>query len=97
MVFLNILLPLEPGVGQAFLDQGVDFIFRSGSLYQKRSIAYDLKDRYYRRLGVSEGWMRKFLESGAVEELALVMPDLFFIDGTEVTAIARVPRAESAT
>ena len=82
----------QPSALQAFLTQGVDFIFRSGSLYQKRSIAYDLKGRYYRRLGVSEAWIRKFLESGAVEELALVMPDLFLIDGTEVTAIARVPR-----
>jgi hypothetical protein len=82
----------QPKALDAFLEKGTDFLFRSGSMFTSRSIVYDLKPRYYRKLGVSEKWIRKFLDSGTVKEMAVITPDLHFIDGTDITVICRVPR-----
>lgn len=80
-----------PSALLAFLGDGADFVFHSGALFFQNSVEYNLKDRYFRRLGLSEEWVLKLLETGAVEELALTTPDLFFIDGTDITVLARTP------
>jgi hypothetical protein len=80
-----------PSALLAFLGDGADFVFRAGALFLQNSVEYGLKDRYFGRLGLSEEWVRKLLEAGAVEEIALTTPDLFFIDGTDVTILARAP------
>jgi tetratricopeptide (TPR) repeat protein len=73
-----------------FLDQGADFLFRAGSLFSGDSIDDDLAGRYLARLGLSDNLSRKLLDSGQVLEMALAMPDLFLLDGTDLT----VGRAE---
>ena len=76
------------------LNGGADFIFEGGSLALANPAAYDLKQRYVERLALSEQWVRDLLiKSGAVTEMAVLFPDLFFIDGTEVTVLARIPSA----
>ena len=80
----------KPSALFPFLDHGADFLSRAGSLVTTSAIDDDLKSRYLRRLGLGENLGRKFLESGEVVELALVTPDLFFIDGTDVTLLMRL-------
>ncbi|MCZ6793244.1 MAG: hypothetical protein O7J95_06485 [Planctomycetota bacterium] len=84
----------RPAAVAAYLDGGTEFLFQTSRTVNGSSLAYDLKARYFARLGLSSDWVRRFLESDAVAEMALVFPDLFFIDGTEVSAILRVPRLE---
>jgi len=80
----------RPSAVFPFLDKGGDFLFRTGSLFTQSAMDDDLKGRYLRRLGLGETLARKFLESGEVTELALITPDLFFIDGTDLTVLMRV-------
>jgi hypothetical protein len=75
----------------AFLGDGADFVFHSGALFFQNSVEYGLKERYFSRLGLDEEWVRRLLETGAVEEIALTTPDLFFIDGTDLTVLAKAP------
>lgn len=80
------------------LNGGADFIFQGGSLALGNPAAYDLKNRYVDRLALSDQWVRDLLlKSGAVKEMAVLFPDLFFIDGTEVTVLARIPSARLLT
>ena len=84
----------KPATLLPLLNGGSDFIFQGGSLALANSAAYDLKQRYVDRLALSEQWVRDLLiKSGAVTEMAVLFPDLFFIDGTEVTVLARIPSA----
>jgi len=69
---------------------GGDFLFRTGALFTRSAVDDDLVARYLNRLGLPETVARRFLDSGEVTELALVTPDLFFIDGTDVTVLMRV-------
>lgn len=73
-----------------FLDGGSDFIFRAGSAFTGRCLERNLMERYLAKMGMSETWLRAFLKAGAVKELAVAMPDLFVIDGTEFTVVARL-------
>ena len=80
----------KPSALLPFLEHGGDFLFRAGALFTKSVVDDDLKGRYLRRLGLEEALARRFLDSGEVTELALVTPDLFFLDGTDLTVLMRV-------
>ena len=80
----------KPDALLSFLNEGSDFMSQLGGLVTSRSIDYHLKKRYLKRLGLNEQWLGLLLKSGAVKEIALTAPDLFFIDGTDITAILRV-------
>lgn len=82
----------KPSAVFPFLEEGADFLFRVGSAATRNWVDDDLKGRYLRRLGLSGKLGRAFLESGEVTELAIVAPDLFFIDGTDVTVLMRLKR-----
>ena len=71
------------------LGGGSDFIFNAGSNMTGRSASYLLQDRYRESLGLSEDLMKRFLNSGAIEEIAVTVPDLFLIDGTEMSVVMR--------
>lgn len=84
----------KPAMLLPLLHGGADFIFHGGALARGNPVAYDLKQRYMERLALSEQWVQDLLiKSGAVTEMAVIFPDLFFIDGTEVTVLARIPKA----
>jgi hypothetical protein len=72
------------------LDGGAEFLFQAGSSATGRSLEYGLADRYLASLGMDRTWMRRLLDSGAIEETAIAVPDLFFIDGSELTVVARL-------
>lgn len=80
----------KPSALFPFLDDGAEFLSGAGSVLIGNSIKYDLKAKYLERFGMGEKWLRTFLNSGAVKEMALVFPDMFFIDGTEVSAVSRL-------
>ena len=85
----------RPAALLPFLDDGESFIFRTGMPLTKSSISYDLKTKYLQKLGVDEAWLKMALASGAVKESAIILPDLFLVDGTDMTVISRIsePRA----
>ncbi len=74
----------------SWLDGGAEFLFNTGASATGRSLEYGLSERYISALGMDRDWMKRLLDSGAVEEIAIMTPDLFLIDGTEVTAVARL-------
>ncbi len=73
-----------------YMDGGSDFVFHSGASLTGKSNDYQLNRRYLGRLGVDEIWARRFLASGIVGDLAVVLPDLFLIDGTDMTVLMRL-------
>ncbi len=82
----------KPAALLPMLGAGADFAFRSGSALLENNVSYDLKLRYLARLGLSEEWLHRLMRLGAVKEMGLVLPDLFVIDGTDITVLARVPK-----
>jgi hypothetical protein len=80
----------KPGAILPFLEEGADFLSRFGTAVTGNSVEYDLKSQYLARLGMDDKWGRMFLASGAVKDLALIAPDLFFVDGTDVTLAIRL-------
>ncbi len=84
------LYAARPDALLPFLDEGARFISRLGAGITGHALQYNLKARYLARLGLDETWLRSFLESGAVSELAFFTPDLFFIDGTDLTVVSRL-------
>ena len=87
----------KPAAVFPFLTQGGDFLGRTGSAMTATAFDDNLKARYLRRLGLPEASSRKFLESGAITEVAVVASDLFFLEGTDLTVLmrARAPDAVS--
>lgn len=82
----------EPGKVFSLLDGGSAFLGKAGSGLTSRSVSHDIKQRYLDDLGMSETLLRRFLDTGAIEEMGLVLPDLHLIDGTEMSAILRTGR-----
>ena len=75
---------------QQFLGDGADFLFRLNSTVSVNNIDHELRSRYLERLGLTHSTLLTLLAIGAVREIGIVAPDLFFVDGTDVTAIVRV-------
>ncbi|MFO1491131.1 MAG: hypothetical protein U1F87_09515, partial [Kiritimatiellia bacterium] len=84
---------IKPSALLPMLGEGNDFLFRLGLPVAGNNINYNLKKRTLARLGMSEEWLRLAISSGAVEDLALLMPDLFLIDGTDVTVLVKLSSA----
>jgi hypothetical protein len=82
----------KPDALLPMLGAGADFAFRTGSAVLENNLSYDLKARYLARLGLSEEWLHRLMRLGAVKVMGLVLPDLFVIDGTDITVLARVPK-----
>lgn len=84
----------KPEALMPLLDEGASFIGRAGAAAVGRSLDYQLERRYLERLGMTREWLNQLIEAGAISELAVFLPDLFVIDGTDITAIARVRDAD---
>ncbi len=77
-----------------FLDKGSEFIAATGASLTGNRLDYDLTRRYFERLGVTRAWLEAVLQSGTVRDLAVALPDLFLIDGTDITVVARLEHPE---
>ncbi|MEZ6099679.1 MAG: hypothetical protein R3E01_11985 [Pirellulaceae bacterium] len=73
-----------------FLDRGASFIASGGALATSNRLDYGLEQRYLERLGMQRAWLEQILQAGLVRDLVVTSPDLYFIDGTDVTVVARV-------
>jgi hypothetical protein len=82
----------KPAALISFLEGGSDFLAQTGALMTRARVDDDLEAKYLMRLGLDRQWARTFLRNGAVTELGLILPDLFLLDGTEMTVIMRVPQ-----
>ena len=80
----------KPATLERMLDAGAPFIASVGSAFTGNSLNYGLERRYLNRLGMQREQLHTILKSGLVQEMALFCPDLFFIDGTDLTVIAKV-------
>lgn len=80
----------KPATLERMLDTGAPFIASLGSTLTGNALNYGLEKRYLKRLGLNREQLTAILKSGLIREMALFCPDLFFIDGTDVTAIASV-------
>ncbi len=84
----------KPAALFPFVEAGGDFLARAGSLFSSSSVDDNLVQRYLGRLGLEGKLGRRFLESGEVLEAAIVAPDLFFLDGTDLSILLRVKRPD---
>ncbi|OYP36366.1 hypothetical protein [Rhodopirellula sp. MGV] len=80
----------KPETIPALLDSGAPFIASLGTALSGNCLQYNLESRYLARLGLNRDWVDSVLTSGMASELSIYTPDLFFIDGTDVTVIARL-------
>ena len=80
----------KPATMERMLDVGVPFIASVGTALTGNSLNYGLEKRYLKRLGMKREQLHAILKSGLIREMALFCPDLFFIDGTDLTVIAKV-------
>ncbi|MEO1616873.1 MAG: hypothetical protein AAFV88_13540 [Planctomycetota bacterium] len=84
----------KPETLPALFDTGAPFIANLGTALTGNCLKYNLESRYLSRLGMSRDWIDTVLTSGMTSELAVFAPDLFFIDGTDVTVIAKLRQPE---
>ena len=70
------------------LDGGAKQFVRFESSLSSKSVEYNLADRYMQRLGISRNMLDQLLALNAIEDFAVVAPNLFFIDGTDVAIVA---------
>ncbi len=82
----------QPKAVLPFLEKGSAFLSHLGSLSLGRNLDYDLVDGYLARLGVTQDLLKQMLQLDMVQEFGIILPDLFLIDGTEVTIVARAPQ-----
>jgi HEAT repeat protein len=78
-----------------FLGGGLDFLSRLGTIVSASSVDYELRARYQTALGLTESQLEGLDKSGLVKEIAVISPDLFFADGTELVVIVRLNSQES--
>ena len=81
----------------ALLNSGAEFFTHAGEMATGRALRYDLEKRYLARLGMDRGMLENILRMKLVSEIAVFMPDLFLIDGTDITVVCRVPQIASFT
>jgi HEAT repeat protein len=73
---------------ESVLDGGAEQFMRFESSLSVKSVEYKLADQYMRRLGISGSMLDQLLKLAAIEDFAIVAPDLFFIDGTDLAIVA---------
>lgn len=74
----------------ALLDSGAPFVASIGTTMTGNSLQYSLESRYLAKLGMTRDWVDAVFTSGMVRDMVIFTPDLFFIDGTDVTVVAQL-------
>jgi len=80
----------KPESISALLDSGAPFVASLGTTLTGNGLQYNLEAKYLARLGMTRDWVDAVLKSGLTSEVALFAPDLFFIDGTGLTIVAKL-------
>lgn len=82
----------KPSALTVFLGGGGEFLAQAGSMITRNCVDYNLTSKCLARLGTTDGWASSFLQGDNVSQAALILPDLFLIDGTDMTVVLRVPK-----
>lgn len=77
-----------------FLDAGADFLAAAGAGFTANRLDYGLRERYLKRLGVNRQFLESAIRSGMIRDMSLIMPDLLFIDGTDITVTVRLAQPQ---
>jgi hypothetical protein len=80
----------QPQAMPAFLDAGAPFLSELGVVLTGNALQYELEKRYLERFGMTRQWLDQVLAANLIDQFALFTPDLFFIDGTDVTVVAKL-------
>ncbi len=70
-----------------------DQFLRFESALSAKSVEYDVERRYLERLGLTDEILSQMQALSALEDLAIITPDLFLVDGTDVTIVANLSSA----
>ncbi len=68
-----------------YLGSGSDFIFDASSLLSPNINDHEVRKYYLDKIGIDYKWTKLFFESNAIGEMSVILPDLFLVDGTDVT------------
>ena len=79
------------------LDGGGDWLAALRGGMADRLDDHQILKRHLSRLGLDEAGLRRVLQSGMLGEIALMLPDLFLIEGTDITCVARVRNLPALT
>lgn len=71
-----------------------DQFLRFESALAVKSVEYDLRQRYLDRLGLTENTLSRVEALAAIDDLAIVLPDLFLVDGTDISIVATLRSAQ---
>jgi HEAT repeat protein len=80
----------DPAALRDFVDGGGDLFMRLDSAFSLKTFDYHLAARYLARLGLGGSNLAQLEGLDSIGEIAIVAPDVFFIDGTDLTAIVRI-------
>jgi len=80
----------DVGALRDVLDGAVSQFMRFESSLAVKSIEYRLGERYAERLGLTDAVLDQVEALNAIAEFAIVSGDLFFIDGTDLSVVARL-------
>lgn len=67
---------------------GAEQFLRFESALAVKSVEYNIQQRYLNRFGLDAGILDKLKAVGGIGDLAIITPDLFLVDGTDVTVVA---------
>ncbi|MEN8178968.1 MAG: hypothetical protein ABFS39_10140 [Pseudomonadota bacterium] len=72
------------------LDTGSKFIFNGIVAAGGDSTGFDLNNKYMSQLSLTDETVRRFLKSDAVDDIGVILPDVFLRDGTDMTVVMRL-------
>jgi len=80
----------EPAGLVDLLEGGGGVLDRLRNLRAERVLDHQVIEKHLRRMGLTRGILIQILESGLIGETAWILPDLFLMEGTDVTSVSRV-------
>lgn len=89
-----MLYVAKPSAILPLLDDGAQFASVAGAGATGNRIDYGLLERYLQKFGMTRNWLETILQSGLISDCVLTTPDLYFIDGTEITLVARLTKPQ---
>lgn len=89
---MAVYVPDAPAAWK-YIDAGTKYIARLGDAATGRSMDYQIVDRQLARLGMPRAVLQMILDQKLVTEAVLLFPDPLFIEGTDITVLAKVKDA----
>lgn len=81
---------LKPKSFLDLMENKREALYSSLSFYMPRNADYRLYEKYTKKLGLKKEDIEKLVNSGAVEEFMILLPDLFLAEGSDITIAAKL-------